>query len=113
MVPKENPETDRKILRFFSAIADPTRLRILLSIVDGPKTVNDIYTAVGRGKMTLSAISHQLKQLEQAGVVQFDKNGREKAFRLSEGFCWCILRDAYKHFGSGYHCSECAKIRKK
>ncbi len=113
MALKENSETDKKILRFFSAMADPTRLRILLSIMDGPKTVNGIYAAVGKGKMTLSAISHQLKQLEQTGVVQFDKNGREKAFMLSDGLCWCILRDAYRHFGSDCDCVECAKIKKK
>jgi len=107
-----NEEINRKVLRFFSTIADPTRLNILLALMDKEKTVNQIYSAVGKEKITLSAISHQLKQLEQANVVKFSKKGREKTFRLSEDFCWCILRDAYKHFSNECKCKECMKIQR-
>ncbi|MDD5148603.1 MAG: metalloregulator ArsR/SmtB family transcription factor [Candidatus ainarchaeum sp.] len=99
------------MIRFFSTIADPTRLGILLALAEGKKTVNQVYDSVGREKMTLSAISHQLKQMEQADVVGYNKSGREKTFHLSENFCWCILRDAYNHFSKGCKCKECAKIR--
>jgi len=99
MSKKENVEIDKKVLRFFSAISDPTRLVMLKALMDGPKTVNEVYESVGREKMTLSAVSHQLKYLEQVGVVEFEKKGREKTFRPSEEFCWCILKDAYDHYG--------------
>ena len=109
MAVKQSEETNKKAIRFFSTIADPTRLNILLALMDSEKTVNQIYDSVGRKKMTLSAVSHQLKQLEQTGVVGFNKSGREKTFYLSKNFCWCILRDAYGHFGSECGCRECSK----
>ncbi len=109
---KQNSEIDKKVLRFFSAIADGTRLKMLLALMDGPKTVNEVYESVGREKMTLSAVSHQLKYLEQTGVVVFEKKGREKTFRPSSDFCWCILKDAYSHFGKNKcGCTACKKIK--
>jgi DNA-binding transcriptional ArsR family regulator len=96
-------DVDAKVLRFFSAVADGTRLKMM----DGERTVGAIYEKTGREKMSLSAVSHQLKYLEQVGVVKFDKKGREKFFRLSEDFCWCILRDAYAHFSSDCSCKKC------
>lgn len=112
MVARNSSEINKKVIRFFATIADPTRLTILNALMDGEKTVNEIYSAVGKDKMTLSAVSHQLKQLEQVSVVTFEKKGREKKFKLSEDFCWCILRDAYAHFEKNCECKECAKIRK-
>lgn len=108
---RHSKEANKKVIRFFSTIADPTRLAILLALMEGKKTVSHIYDSVGKEKMTLSAISHQLKQMEQADVIGYNKSGREKTFHLSENFCWCILRDAYSHFSHECKCKECAKIR--
>ncbi len=103
-----------KIMNFFSCLADETRLRIILSMAEKPKTVNEIYDAVGREKMTLSAISHQLKLLNNLNIVSYNKKGKEKFFELSDKFCWCILRDAFKQFGDNIkiECKKCGnKIR--
>lgn len=105
-------ETDKKVIRFFSAIADPTRLKILRTLMESKKTVNGIYEELGREKMTLSAVSHQLSYLEKVGVIEFEKKGREKVFTTSKNFCWCIFRDAYKHYGEKCECKECAKAKK-
>ena len=59
---KENAKN--KVLDFFASLADETRLKILLSIAKKPKNVNEIYDFVGRDKITLSAISHQLNHLK-------------------------------------------------
>jgi DNA-binding transcriptional ArsR family regulator len=105
---KPNP----RMIRFFSALADETRLSMLLCLAEGPKTVNDVYSYVGRNKLTLSAISHQLKDLKNIGIIEFEKKGREKVFRLSDKFCWCILRDAVTHFRHEGRCMTCNKIQK-
>ena len=106
-------ESERKVLDFFASLADPTRLNILLSIATKPKTVNEIYDFVGRNKMTLSAISHQLKSLYDLGIVNYKKNGKEKSFELSDKFCWCILRDAFKQFNNNIQikCKKCENKR--
>jgi len=88
---------NKKILQFFSALSDETRLKILMELVNGPKNVNEIYKSVGKN-ITLSAISHQLKLLSYADIIEYVKKGRERKYSLSGDFCWCILRDAAKHF---------------
>ncbi len=88
----------RNTAQFFAALSDETRLKILLSISDEPKTVNKIHESLGRKNITLSAISHQLKKLAGLEIVVYKKKGKEKTFRLSDKFCWCILRDVLKHF---------------
>lgn len=102
-------ESEQKVMRFFSSLADKTRLHILLSIAEKPRNVNQIYDFVGREKMTLSAISHQLRQLSDLGIVTFKKSGKEKLFRLSDKYCWCILRDTFSQFGDKIkiHCEKC------
>ncbi len=108
-----NKETENKILNFFSSLADETRLQILISIAEKPKNVNEIYEFVGKEKMTLSAISHQLNNMKNLNIVSSVKHGKEKSYELSDSFCWCILRDAFKQFNNDLHirCKKCEKIR--
>ncbi len=105
---------DGKIIDFFSSLADKTRLSIILSIAEKPRTVNDIYSFVGKEKMTLSAISHQLRTLSDLGIIFSVKNGKEKYFELSDKFCWCVLRDAFSQFNSKLKikCKKCEKGHK-
>ncbi|NQV09012.1 winged helix-turn-helix transcriptional regulator [Candidatus Woesearchaeota archaeon] len=101
---------NKKVLQFFSALADETRLNILKSLAEKSKTVNEIYNVVGE-EITLSAVSHQLKHMNDIGIVEFEKKGREKTFELSDNFCWCILRDAFDHFDGKTSCPHCIKIK--
>lgn len=102
-------QAEKNVMQFFASLADKTRLHILLSISNEPKTVNEIYDFVGREKMSLSAISHQLKQLNDQGIVEYKKDGKEKYFELSDKFCWCILKDAFKQFNQDIKikCKKC------
>ena len=74
---KINIEARKKVSNFFSSLADETRLKILLSIANEKKNVGEIYDFVGRNTMSLSAISHQLKQLSDLGIVRSERNGQE------------------------------------
>lgn len=104
---------NKKIIQFFSVLSDETRLRILLSLVERSKTVNQIYSDIGKDRMTLSAISHQLKDLVNLDIVNYEKKGREKILHLSNAFCWCILKDAFNHFHDAKKCPACSKFRKQ
>jgi len=106
-------QANKKVIQFFSAMADETRLKILSSLIEGPRTVNGIHNYVGEDRLTLSAISHQLKHLNDVGIIVYEKNGREKIFKLSDDFCWCILRDAFKHFKHKTKCAECLKLKNR
>jgi DNA-binding transcriptional ArsR family regulator len=102
---------EEKVRQFFSSLADETRLKIILSIAEKPKTVNEIYIFVGKDNLTLSAISHQLRQLSDMGVVFYKRNGKEKLFELSDKFCWCILKDTFEQFNIDLKikCKKCKK----
>ncbi|MDO8517135.1 MAG: metalloregulator ArsR/SmtB family transcription factor [Nanoarchaeota archaeon] len=108
-------QIDKKVTNFFASLADDTRLKILLGLTENSKTVNKIHNIVGKEKMTLSAISHQLRQLSDMGIVVHERKGKEKIYSLSGDFCWCILRDVYKHFDQKKNigCERCSKIKNK
>lgn len=103
----------KKMLQFFGALADETRLKMLMELSKGPTTVQKLHHVFKKEKLTLSAISHQLKYLDHLDIVQFEKKGREKHFRLSPFFCWCILRNAEHHFGSKTACKGCVRVLKR
>ncbi len=102
-------KANSKVLDFFSSLAAKTRLEILMSIAKEPKNVSDIHKFVGKEKMTLSAISHQLRQLRDLNIISCEKQGKERLYELSDNFCWCILRDAFKQFGDNIEikCEKC------
>ena len=62
---------------FFSTLANPTRLAILETLMDGPLNVTNIATIL---KQEQSMISHNLKLLEQCHFVASKKDGKEKFF---------------------------------
>ncbi len=66
---------EQQLSRLFSALADPTRRRILARLADGEATVNQL---VAPFALTQPTISKHLKVLEQAGLVS---RGREAQFR--------------------------------
>ncbi len=104
-------QKNKKMLQFFSALADETRLKILLCLSKKPQSVNEIHESIGKDKMTLSAVSHQLTLLTNLDIIIFTKIGRQKTFQLSDNFCWCVFDDAFGHFKGG--CKHCAKIKGK
>lgn len=103
---------EEKVVEFFSALADKTRIRILTSLIEESKTVGEIHKDLGE-KVTLSAISHQLKILRNTDIIDYEKDGREKTFSLSSNFCFCILKDAMKHFGQSFPSKCCSKGKLK
>jgi DNA-binding transcriptional ArsR family regulator len=63
----------------FSAAAEPNRRRILQLLAARPMTVSEI---AGRFTVTRSAISQHLLVLADAGLVEADKVGRQRIYRV-------------------------------
>jgi DNA-binding transcriptional ArsR family regulator len=63
----------------FSAAAEPTRRRILQLLASKPRTVSDI---AGEFPVTRSAISQHLLVLADAGLVDAEKVGRQRIYRV-------------------------------
>ena len=63
----------------FSAAAEPTRRRILQLLAAQPRTVGEI---AGEFTVTRSAISQHLLVLAEAGLVEAEKLGRQRMYRV-------------------------------
>ena len=63
----------------FSAAAEPTRRRILQLLAAQPRTVGEI---AAEFTVTRSAISQHLLVLAEAGLVEAEKIGRQRMYRV-------------------------------
>jgi ArsR family transcriptional regulator, nickel/cobalt-responsive transcriptional repressor len=68
--------------KFLKALADPERLKIVQCLQRGPRTVGQV---VDEMKMPIANVSHHLRLLKNAGVVESEKQGRFVSYRLAEG----------------------------
>lgn len=65
--------------RAFSALADPTRRQLLVSLEAGERTLSDLASPL---PITLMAVQKHVKVLEEAGLVATRKLGRSRHVRL-------------------------------
>ena len=74
-------QTFTRLADLFSALSDPTRLRIISILLEGEMNVGDI---AARVSMTESAVSHQLRGLRQMRLVRSRKDGRQVFYALDD-----------------------------
>lgn len=70
---------DETLAAFFQGLADPTRLRILGLLLDGPRTSGEIVRHIGRHQPTVS--SH-LTCLRFCGFIEARREGRNVWYAL-------------------------------
>src|SRR5262245_5983623 len=69
----------RTCARYLKALADPERLRIVESLQGGSKNVSELATLL---RDELANVSHHLKVLRRAGLVQGRKQGKYVVYSL-------------------------------
>lgn len=74
-------QTSTHLADLFSALSDPTRLRIISVLLDGERNVGEIASQL---EMTESAVSHQLRGLRQMKLLRSRKNGRQVYYALDD-----------------------------
>lgn len=67
--------------KLFRGFADPTRLRILEALRDGPRSVGAIVDATALGQ---SNVSNHLACLKDCGLVASERQGRHVIYRTSD-----------------------------
>ncbi|MGD2064359.1 MAG: metalloregulator ArsR/SmtB family transcription factor [Nitrospirota bacterium] len=79
------PEEElQRLAELFGLLADRTRLCIISALASGEELcVCDVSHVLG---LSLSATSHQLRKLRDAGVVAYRNDGRMAYYRLRDGF---------------------------
>ena len=90
--------TSTHLADLFSALSDPTRLRIISVLLDGEMNVGDI---ADRLSMTESAVSHQLRGLRQMRLVRSRKDGRQVFYALDDDHVAKLYRMGLDHVEHG------------
>lgn len=62
-------------------LADPTRLSVVEILLGGPKHVGEINARI---QIEQTLLSHHLKVLREAGLVETSRDGRAVLYRLAE-----------------------------
>lgn len=66
---------------YFSLLAEPQRLRIIYSLCNGERSVNDIVTETGSSQAN---VSRHLAMLHRAGVLARRKDGTTVYYRIED-----------------------------
>jgi DNA-binding transcriptional ArsR family regulator len=90
--------TSTHLADLFSALSDPTRLRIISVLLEGEMNVGDIAAKL---QMTESAVSHQLRGLRQLRLVRARKNGRQVYYALDDDHIAKLYRLGLDHVEHG------------
>ena len=83
-----------KLSTIFKSLSDPTRLKIIFSILNGEKRVNKISEEIN---MEQSATSHQLRKLRELNLVKSRKDGRSVLYSLDDDHVVMLLKQGLDH----------------
>ena len=70
-----------RLAETFTALSDPTRVRIISALFGNEMCVHELTQAIG---MSQSAISHQLRTLREMRLVRFRQEGRHVYYILDD-----------------------------
>jgi len=90
--------TSTHLADLFSALSDPTRLRIISVLLDDEMNVGEIASQL---EMTESAVSHQLRGLRQMKLVRTRKEGRQVFYTLADDHVEKLYRMGLEHVEHG------------
>jgi ArsR family transcriptional regulator len=88
---------DKAVLRLseiFKTMGDPTRLRIINTLLSGEMCVCDLSFVLG---MESSAISHQLRILRDRRIVKLRKDGKIAYYSLDDRHVVALFHEGLKH----------------
>lgn len=95
---RQAPELSQQYIQpladVFKVLGDPTRLRILRVLMNQEVCVRDIADELGMGQST---VSHQLRILRDARLVQFRRDGKTVYYSLADAHVFTLLDVGLEH----------------
>ncbi len=91
--------TIERVSRLFSALPDPTRLKILHAL-----TVTDelcVCDLAALAELSVSAVSHQLRLLRDRDLVNARRDGRMVFYSLADGHVATLMDSGVEHANEG------------
>ena len=92
IMPEEDTLYD--LAELYKVFGDSTRIKILYVLFEAEMCVCDIAQLLN---LTISAVSHQLKVLKQAKLVQFRREGKTVLYSLADNHVRTILAQGMEH----------------
>lgn len=92
-----NPLDDSRLTLLaetFKLLGDPTRLRVLLTCLDGPVAVGEIARITGASQ---PLVSHHLRLLRGARLVRGERQARQVLYEADDAHVRDMLRDMLDH----------------
>ncbi len=93
-----NSHTTEKIAGLFQAMGDPTRIKLISSLLNTELCVCDLAAVLD---MTQSAISHQLRLLRDLHIVKARREGRMIFYSLDDQHIRDFITQAKEHLLHG------------
>ncbi len=78
----------------FSNTSDPTRLKVLLYLLEGEQCVCSISEKL---EVSVSAVSHQLRRLRTGGLISRRKQGRHVYYSLADDHVKILISVGLEH----------------
>lgn len=83
-----------ELAEMFRLLGDPSRLRIVIDTLEGPKSVGDIAATLG---LSPSLVSHHLRLLRAARLVSPERRGKQIFYRLHDAHIAHVIADMVAH----------------
>jgi len=84
----------QRLSEIFKTLGDPTRLRIINTLLSGEMCVCDLSAVLD---MNSSAISHQLRLLKDRHIVKLRKEGKIAYYSLDDEHVVALFSEGLKH----------------
>ncbi|MEW6721508.1 MAG: metalloregulator ArsR/SmtB family transcription factor [Thermodesulfobacteriota bacterium] len=84
----------RALAETFSALSDPTRVRIVIALTEQELCVFDLARLLG---LSGSAVSHQLRLLRGQRLVKYRKEGKVAFYSLDDEHIRHLMAECVKH----------------
>ena len=94
LLPDENTLID--LAELFKIFGDSTRIKILFTLLQGERPVNEIAESLN---MSQSAISHQLRILKSSRLIKCEREGKQSIYSLADSHVNTILSQGLEHIG--------------
>ncbi len=83
-----------ELAEVFHLMGDPSRLSILLFVLDGPRAVAEIAAATG---LSASLVSHHLRLLRAGRLVRAERRGKQVFYTVDDAHIRSVLTDMAEH----------------
>ena len=90
----ENTQQIFEMANIFKLLVEPTRLKIIMSLINSELCVCDLAAAIDS---TISSVSHQLRLLRNSRLVKYRKEGKMVYYSIEDDHINKLIQQVKEH----------------